>query len=471
MEDNFYEKLKSLIFDLMQILNRLDRDGLGDELKKKGVNDSVEFAAKKELALLTLSVVDEKRELPNTCYSYLNDTLGFTYDKNEVKKMRRELKQVEDENLFPLFPFYLLTDKALEDLMKANGEVLRVSEVYVQTAAYFVAAFMQCVDNVSAQEMIAYCDVFRSLKNMIEITVNEEIEFNPMNMLSDEICDLFGAMSKLDSMIHGKRPIIANLERSTTELFEEVGIDIDFEKEDDEEDESGEESEHFSLKNNDPALQGGSLKPVWEGIESGKSAVDALDGLIGLSEVKEQVRSIMKVHQVNQKSKELGVKRPAFSKHMVFMGEAGTGKTTVARIIGGIYKDIGLLSKGHFVEASRVDLVGKYVGSTAPMVRSVFQSAMGGVLFIDEAYALTRDDVGDYGQEAVDTLVKLMEDNREDIVVIVAGYPELMHEFLDSNPGLRSRFPTVLTFEDYTYEELVKIFKYMCSENEILIDH
>ena len=117
-----------------------------------------------------------------------------------------------------------------------------------------------------------------------------------------------------------------------------------------------------------------------------------------------------------------------------------------------------------------MDLVGKYVGSTAPMVQSVFRSAMGGVLFIDEAYALTRDDTGDYGQEAVDTLVKLMEDNREDIVVIVAGYPELMHEFLDSNPGLRSRFPTVITFEDYTYEQLVKIFKYMCSENEIEID-
>ena len=136
------------------------------------------------------------------------------------------------------------------------------------------------------------------------------------------------------------------------------------------------------------------------------------------------------------------------------------------RLLGRIYSDTGILSEGHLVEVSRAELVAKYVGQTAPKVKEIFEKAKGGILFIDEAYMLTREE-GDFGVEALETLLKLMEDNREDIVVIAAGYPEQMQEFMDANPGLRSRFPSVLHFPDYTEVQLYRIFCQFCQENSI----
>jgi len=154
---------------------------------------------------------------------------------------------------------------------------------------------------------------------------------------------------------------------------------------------------------------------------------------------------------------------------MVFDGNPGTGKTTVARIIAEIYKNLGVVSKGHSVETDRSGLVAGYVGQTALKVQQVVETALGGVLFIDEAYALTGKSDSDFGQEAIDTLLKLMEDNRDDLVVIAAGYPKLMDEFLVSNPGLRSRFNKRFHFVDYTGEELQEIFVSMCGKNDYVL--
>ena len=190
-----------------------------------------------------------------------------------------------------------------------------------------------------------------------------------------------------------------------------------------------------------------------------------LNALVGLEAVKEQVNSLVSLLRVQQMRKAKGLKVSSGSRHMVFSGNPGTGKTTVARMLAGIYGGLGILSKGQLVEVDRSGLVGGYIGQTALKTQEVINEALGGILFVDEAYALTANrGEGDFGQEAVDTLLKAMEDHRDDLVVIVAGYTDLMEEFLSSNPGLKSRFNNFIHFDDYDQNELVAILESMCKK-------
>lgn len=188
--------------------------------------------------------------------------------------------------------------------------------------------------------------------------------------------------------------------------------------------------------------------------------MEQLDSLIGLDTVKHEVRSLINLIKVRAMRKEHDLKVMNMSFHMVFTGNPGTGKTTVARLVAKIYKQLGFLSKGQLIETDRSGLVAGYVGQTAGKVMDVVNSALGGILFIDEAYALARKGMdNDFGHEAIDTLVKLMEDHRDDLVVIVAGYTDEMHDFLTSNPGLISRFNKYIDFPDYTDDELMAILE------------
>ncbi|WP_313559137.1 AAA family ATPase [Ruminiclostridium cellobioparum] len=195
-----------------------------------------------------------------------------------------------------------------------------------------------------------------------------------------------------------------------------------------------------------------------------------LDELIGLGNVKEKVYNLIDYQKVQKMRRDKNLQTTKSTLHLAFTGNPGTGKTTVARIVGRIYKQIGLLSKGHFVEVSRTDLIAGYQGQTALKVKKVIEKAKGGVLFIDEAYSITENDHSDsYGRECLTELTKALEDYRDDLVVIVAGYTEPMKKFFDSNPGLKSRFNTFIEFEDYKATELEEILITMCRNNDYVL--
>lgn len=202
-----------------------------------------------------------------------------------------------------------------------------------------------------------------------------------------------------------------------------------------------------------------------------KELMDELNELVGLKNVKEKVNDLFAYQKVKKLRKEAGLYTANNTMHLAFTGNPGSGKTTVARIVGRIYKQLGLLSKGQFIEVSRTDLIAGYQGQTALKVREVIERAKGGVLFIDEAYSITENDQSDsYGRECLTELTKALEDYRDDLVVIVAGYTEPMNNFFSANQGLKSRFNNFIEFDDYNIQELEEILEMMCRKNNFVID-
>lgn len=202
-----------------------------------------------------------------------------------------------------------------------------------------------------------------------------------------------------------------------------------------------------------------------------KEIEDELGALVGMEEMKRMIKEIYAWIYVNKKREEMGLKARKQALHMMFKGNPGTGKTTVARLIGKLFQKMNVLSKGHLIEAERADLVGEYIGHTAQKTRDLIKKAQGGILFIDEAYSLGRGGEKDFGKEAIDTLVKHMEDKQHEFILILAGYSREMDYFLTLNPGLHSRFPLVIDFPDYNIEQLMEISSRMLEEREYSLSH
>lgn len=196
-----------------------------------------------------------------------------------------------------------------------------------------------------------------------------------------------------------------------------------------------------------------------------------LDELVGMEQMKKIIKEIYAWIYVNKKREEAGLKPGKQVLHMMFKGNPGTGKTTVARLIGKLFHKMKILSKGHLIEAERADLVGEYIGHTAQKTRDLIKKAIGGILFVDEAYSLGRGGEKDFGKEAIDTLVKHMEDKQHDFILILAGYSKEMDHFLTLNPGLHSRFPIVIDFPDYTIDQLMEIGEKMLKEREYVFSY
>ncbi len=454
MNADFSSQIKTVIDGLFKIGDELDKRGIGKQITKSN-DGTIRDAIKAEILMFIFKVLDPEKMLNEEGLEYINNCLGYDFTLLNIEVARKRTLDDKFPQVSVLLPTFLVIDGEL------GGNTL--SSTYVKAISFVTIGLMNC-RGASLQETINYCRRIKIYSDMVTRCLDTEIDLDPLQYIDDANKSIIEVAISIDEKINTyddekkylelsvetvRKTIQAEKEKKERgETDREIELTIDF----------VEASEETS---NDANEKTSGVKAT--------SALEKLDNLIGLRSVKNQIHTLLNVQIVNKKCAEYKIARENIGMHMIFTGNPGTGKTTVARLVGEIYHEEGLLSKGQFVEVSRADLVAKYVGHTAQQVKEIVEKAKGGVLFIDEAYSLSRSG-GDFGQEAIDTLVKEMEDNRDDLIVIAAGYPSLMHDFMDANPGLRSRFPITVGFPDYTAEELIKIFMIFCKDNSLEVD-
>ena len=464
MESTYTDIMKKIMQSMYELADNLDEKGIGTIIPFVDPEEGLREAIKSDVLIFLLRMTDKEKQISPGCRHYINDCLGYDFGELAIEIARKKVIESNLPQICVLLPYFILLDK------QVGGN--RVSSVYVQSLCYMALGYIKEQEHTSLEEIVRYCHYSAGCIQLIERTLGEKVSFDPLGPISSDTKEIIKAAVEVDEIIHKPEedPVIGGLEEALCRIISgngddedlnhisEIPLAADLVKDPGDGSDLPDDSTLYLQNTDTDKVSTQILTP----------AMEEMDALIGLYEVKQQVRTMVNVLQVRRRCLQLNVRRPAITLHMVFTGNPGTGKTTVARILGKVYNESGLLSKGHLVEVGRADLVGKYVGHTAVLVKEVFEKAKGGILFIDEAYSLTNEDSGGFGQEAVETLLKLMEDNRDDIAVIAAGYPALMQEFLDSNPGFRSRFPFVIRFPDYSGDELTEIFEYFCRDNDII---
>lgn len=402
----------------ISIAKKIDRHLMKTTQEHISVSELLKMDLRDFLVFLTIADhVVAKDEI-----RYINKAFGYTFDSDTMKSFASGSRMVRDDflNQPPASLRYFL-DYGKDELIVHQSKYYDIKKLYILTFQIIGEDFLSCCKNVDEKE------------------VNQLTRYRFM----------------LDNAIkaHTRSGGVAPYRPDSIPFKRKV-------KEEKEADETPNEDIPFV----------GTVTGGDKTAEDLDSLLKELESLIGLESVKEEVRNLINLLKIVELRTRNGLKAPSVTKHFVFTGNPGTGKTTVARLLSQIYCSLGILSKGHMVEVDRSGMVAGYMGQTAIKVKEVIDKAKGGVLFIDEAYSLTNETQGgDFGQEAIDTLVKGMEDNRDDLIVIVAGYPDLMDNFVKSNPGLKSRFQKTIHFPDYSAADLYEIFLRFCKSNDYVL--
>ncbi len=463
-------EIRDIVCSMWEAAEGLEGLGLSKMIPHIAGRMDIRHAMKAEAIQTIFEVEGYKEELTDEQVEYLQFVLHAPIKKGDTASYVNSIKDWDFIRDNPLMAYMALYDM---EMGKHKGKTT-LSEIYLKFLSTMVAGYLALgkVDEIGV--ILRYYDIMQRNIDMIKKCVEGDLNYDCMGIVDDENREKIEKLCQFLNRLAPKNEVL----EENMQLLEEVAKCDDLAKLDEKAKEKYGDfragvrrvKEKLELGNIIKATDAEvNVKDFDDKPEDEEDAQDQLDSMIGLAEVKQQVRSVINYVKIRQECEKRGVKRQPMSYHMVFTGNPGTGKTTVARIIAEIYHDMGVLSKGHLVEVGRADLVAGYVGQTAIKTQEVIKKAKGGVLFIDEAYSLMGSG-NDFGREAVETLLKGMEDNRNDLIVIVAGYPALMKQFMESNPGLASRFSKTIYFPDYSAGDLVKIFQKFCKDNNLKLE-